>query len=1237
MKQTARTRTWRALLSAALALSMALGLPGITPTARAEEGDGTEYNPFEINTWDELVEAVKDDSTSSKKRSDESFPAQEWEDGTPTCYKLADNFNSNGESGPIVVGKTRNVHLFFNAKELNRGLTEPTDDGYVIKVEGRMSAGGKSVSSDDPGKITGGNNTGNGGGVYVAEGGVFWLRAGSTAVISGNSASNGGGVYVDKNGTFQLRYSEIDENKAQTGNGGGVYVAGGSLVMQSNSKISENKAQNGGGVYVKAGTVEIREGVITGNMATTGNGGGVYVDDNGSFIMQTRTGSSGSSATVEANTAKKSGGGVYVAESGLLQMTAGDTFSKVEVCNNDAGDGGGVYMAGGTFWMGRNSEVRSNTAETGNGGGVYVNAGTFTMADGTITENNARGSDSSSGGVYVAGTGKFQLSEGIIKENTVGAEEQAAQAANVRLVEPARITFFNPRTESEKIGVSFAAKSTVPMWITTDFAKKVPEGKAEEFFTKEQSGAYQDGDYDLLLLNGEAVLSKLVTVTFDPNGGTGSADAPATQEIHRNYETALSKNAFTREGYDFKEWNTAADGSGTAYADEAKVKLSEDATLYAIWELKPKEQGGTTPGADTAEKSVTVTFKVVNGSWDDGTTADKPVKLTGKAGDTLKLSADDIPAVGAGPSDGYKAGSWDTTPDTATVIDQAATYTYSYAPVVKQPVTVTLETGTQSPVTVTLKGKVEFVYKIDSDTEPTKIDVNNETVYTYTGKIDAVPEGMYSVVAEQNKDENKRTVTGAMTLTDKADSASITLKMPENNINTVVTTDLSGENAPASVAVNGLEQLPADEGGQTVTYEMGVKTVTPSQTSDAGKAAQDVQNKAIEDVKATEKKLGKNLGAKSTNASLADSLADRMSYLDITVTKATGASGDKKEQDTIGKPVEVVFPYSFARTGYTVWMWRCHIGETPKLLRRLAAKPTVMNDGEYWVDKATQTVYLYAQKYSIYAYTYVEGEEVTPVDSSEQTSPSTPSTPTTPSTPSTPSRGSSSSGGGSSVPSVRTNVAAPAATMPATPTTPTTPATPAAPVFSDTAAGAWYEGAVKWAAENKVMSGYGDGRFGPNDTTTRAMLAMILWNLEGSPAGDGSVEFNDVASGQWYAAAVRWAAGEGIVGGYDDANGPGKVFDPNAPVTREQLATMLYRYAQYKGYDVSVGEDTNILSYDDATGASGYAIPALQWAVGAGIVTGYEENGARTLRPGAESSRAVVATMLMRFCAESAK
>lgn len=186
--------------------------------------------------------------------------------------------------------------------------------------------------------------------------------------------------------------------------------------------------------------------------------------------------------------------------------------------------------------------------------------------------------------------------------------------------------------------------------------------------------------------------------------------------------------------------------------------------------------------------------------------------------------------------------------------------------------------------------------------------------------------------------------------------------------------------------------------------------------------------------------------------------------------------------------------------------------------------------------------------------------------------------------------------------------------------------------FGDLTAAAWYHDGVHYCLENGLMRGVSGGKFLPDGSTTRAQLVTILWRLEGSPKTTGAVRFGDTAGGAWYTEAVRWAAGCGVVKGYDNG-----CFGPNDAVTREQMAAILYRYAQHKGYDVSAGEDTNILSFDDALTVSEYAIPAMQWACGSGMVNGIAQKGGMLLAPRDTTTRAQTATLLTRFQSAFAK
>ena len=180
-----------------------------------------------------------------------------------------------------------------------------------------------------------------------------------------------------------------------------------------------------------------------------------------------------------------------------------------------------------------------------------------------------------------------------------------------------------------------------------------------------------------------------------------------------------------------------------------------------------------------------------------------------------------------------------------------------------------------------------------------------------------------------------------------------------------------------------------------------------------------------------------------------------------------------------------------------------------------------------------------------------------------------------------------------------------------------TPGTPWVNPFSDVSEGDWYYEAVRFVQERGLMNGYSDGRFGPNDTLSRAQLAQILFNKEGRPGVNYLLDFSDVVGEAWYTEAIRWATSQGIVGGYGNGT-----FGPNDPITREQLAVMLWRYS---GSPAATHKE---LHFADTDETSGFALEALRWAVENGILNGY---GDGQLGPQGQATRAQVAQMLKNF------
>lgn len=179
-------------------------------------------------------------------------------------------------------------------------------------------------------------------------------------------------------------------------------------------------------------------------------------------------------------------------------------------------------------------------------------------------------------------------------------------------------------------------------------------------------------------------------------------------------------------------------------------------------------------------------------------------------------------------------------------------------------------------------------------------------------------------------------------------------------------------------------------------------------------------------------------------------------------------------------------------------------------------------------------------------------------------------------------------------------------------------------VFTDVPYGTWYYDSVEACAELNLFNGTAPAKFSPENTMTRAMLVTVLWRMDGEKAPNKPADFTDVPSGIWYTDAVAWAAENGIVNG----TGKGK-FDPEGNVTREQIATILRRYAEIKGIDT--GTQADLSDYPDAEEISSYAKDAMAWANAVGLINGNKLGQTILLQPKGDATRAQVAAIIVRY------
>ena len=183
------------------------------------------------------------------------------------------------------------------------------------------------------------------------------------------------------------------------------------------------------------------------------------------------------------------------------------------------------------------------------------------------------------------------------------------------------------------------------------------------------------------------------------------------------------------------------------------------------------------------------------------------------------------------------------------------------------------------------------------------------------------------------------------------------------------------------------------------------------------------------------------------------------------------------------------------------------------------------------------------------------------------------------------------------------------------------------PRFTDVPRGEWFFDSVEKIAEIGLFAGTSETKFSPDAEMTRAMLVTVLHRLEGTTKVENAATFRDVASGQWYSDAVAWASESGLVKGYTE-----NTFGTDDSITRQDMVTILYRYLQYKGMSPDGAKE--ISDFTDAGEVSTYALDAVQWSYGTGLVKGTSE---RTLSPRANTTRAQVATIILRYIETSSE
>ena len=536
----------------------------------------------------------------------------------------------------------------------------------------------------------------------------------------------------------------------------------------------------------------------------------------------------------------------------------------------------------------------------------------------------------------------------------------------------------------------------------------------------------------------------------------------------------------------------------------------------------------------TIRKSITskATFKVVNGTWNDGTVKDVVVTLRGLEGDQLKLSQDQIPQAGNRPNDLFVAGSWDVTPDLTLQPDGNVVYTYTYAPKEAVKVKVTFKVkngmwndGTKDDVVVTLEG-----FKGD------KVKMTSEQIPAFgmkpaegfkAGSWDEFP--YITITLEKDLTFTYAYIDQKEVVPDDDDSVSIATERQADNYGQSV---LDNTAAEIKKIVLDNEDLVQIYEGKEVNVWIEIKDRT-------------------EDVKQDEQEL---IEGKVQEVLGADYIVG--CYLNVTLWKqVTGEFPQMIKEVPNGKiKVSMIVPEGLRKAGRTFKVARIHGGEAAIL------------DAD--LEEATNRLTFESDAFSIYALVYYEPKQKEPKKSVTE-------------------------------------------------------------IFSDIDPKSWYVGAVQYVYDDEIMFGKGDTIFAPNAVITREEVVQTLNNHMGKPVIEAENPFKDVVKGAWYYNAVLWGNKNEIAIGFGDGN-----FGISKTITREQLAQMLYNYAKFNAYDLTLNKDAH-KGYADSKKVSNWAVTAMDWAISQGIMSGKGVNGAPKseikLDPLAGATRAECASMIMKI------
>ena len=662
-----------------------------------------------------------------------------------------------------------------------------------------------------------------------------------------------------------------------------------------------------------------------------------------------------------------------------------------------------------------------------------------------------------------------------------------------------------------------------------------------------------------------ALNAEFCVVSFDPNGGEG---VMAPQGAVKGEETVLNANTFTREGYTFNGWSTNQNGGGTTYTDGQTVTLTANTTLYAQWKSNSSGNGGYAPSGGG------------NGGYTPSSDSD---------------NSSGTPSTSGTPT------SETHTSETATAADGAS---------------VTTELNTSSTTTKNSDGSVTVT---DKATETVKAEnKDGSTLEVKTDKTNAVTtdskKNADGSVTDTTKISNTETVT--QTATDQSGSKTITETKTEQDHNTAVTTKDNAdgsktEKTETTETVKVVEQVKTESG--KVLSETFTETTTETKT-DMTTAADGTATGTSTSTTTVKDDKGKVLSTAVTEAEI-KATTDANGMV-TTETAATTTTTDAAGNETVEKTVTTENKTPDGSTGTVVKDESGNIlsqettisqkeAEAARDEGRPAQSPLVVTPVPEAVEDSARSVQV-----NMPAVLYdKDGDGIVTVAEMPKVE-----IQVTYSGPGVVAKEKDASGNLTRI----TECYEGSVIVPVTGTGEIV-IVDNTKTFNDVAGSDWYSEYVTFVTAREIFNGTGSGNFAPNETMNRAMLAQVLYNFaRGAKAGDGTA-FADVSASDWFNAAVGWAYEHGVVTGY------GGTFGAQNNITRQDMATILYRYAKQAGYDVS--KTASLDRFSDAGSVADYAVDAMRWAVGMGLIEG--SNG--KLNPTGNATRAQVAAIMTRF------